>query len=336
MDMEITAKDRKFFLPCIIVMLIAAYNISNYIQHEAELKEMRGAEWVTYDAEGRLYFTYYENVYRLSSNSSSLEKFIETGLNISSRDIMDIAIAPSGDIFLTDPTSGEIHVYSDNGILQRRLKGYFRENARIVLDNERIYIADMQGNQTLALDINKGRLLWTDRNYLIPDSLFVRNSVVYVSDENKKQVRLLNAEDGQVIKTIHTDFPGFSFGSSILVFDDDTILLAPSYTHNGSLVRISDDGSLIETISGPNGFTPVDMAISPDGNVIITDDENYSFYNVRNNVAELFKPDSITEFFRDMQAERTSLEKSALTSKLFLTGCVIFLLALYVCYRRSG
>jgi len=213
--MGLTPKDKQFLIPFIIVVLIAAYTVSSYIQHKAELREMRGAEWIAYDSEGRLYFTYQENVYRLSSDNTSLENFIETGLKISSRDIMDIAIAPSGDIFLTDPTSSEINVYSSKGVLQYRLKGHFKENARIVVDNERIYIADMQGNRTIAVDVKKGELLWTDGNYHTPDSLFVKNSVVYVSDEDKQEVRMLNAQNGQVINNIHIDFSGFTYGSSI-------------------------------------------------------------------------------------------------------------------------
>ena len=42
---------------------------------------------------------------------------------------MDIAVAPSGDIFLTDPITTQINVYSDSGALKYRLKGHFKENA---------------------------------------------------------------------------------------------------------------------------------------------------------------------------------------------------------------
>ncbi len=333
MGLELTSKDKKFLLPFIIIVLIAAYNIGSYIQQRADLREMRGAEWITYDDEGRLYFTYQENVYRLSSDNASLEKLIETGLKISSRDIMDIAVAPSGDIFLTDPTSREVHVYSNKGKLRHRLKGHFKENARLVVDDKRIYIADMQGNRTIALDTEKGELLWTDENYFIPDSLFVRNSVVYVSDKDKQEVRLLGAEDGQVIKTIHLNLSGFYYGSSILILDDGTILLAPAYTRNGSLMKFSDDGNLIKTISGPDGFTPVDMAISPEGSVIITDDGNYSFYRVKDDIVELVKFSSTEQLFWDIQKERASLKKSSLYSISFLIGCVIFLIGLFVAYK---
>lgn len=272
MNKDPKSKDKIFLIPFIIVVLIAAYAISSYIQHEAELRGMRGAEWIAYDSEGRLYFTYYENVYRLSSDNTSLEKIIETGLKISSRDIMDVAIAPSGDIFLTDPTSSQIKVYSSNGVPLYSFQGHFKENAKLAVDDERIYIADMQGNRTLAIDINKGELLWTDSNYYIPDSLFVKNSVVYVSDKDRKEVRMLNAQNGEVINNIHIELSGFTYGSTILVLDDDTILLAQVYKPNGTLKKFSHDGILIQDISGPDGFTPVDMAISPEGKVLITDD----------------------------------------------------------------
>ena len=335
MSMELQSKDKKLLLPFIIVIIIAAYNISSYLQRSAELREMRGPEWIDYDAEGRLYFTHQGNVYRLSSDNASLDTFIETGLEISSGDIMDIAIAPAGNIFLTDPTSGEIHVYSNNGVLQRRLKGHFKENARIVVDKERIYIADMQGNRTIALDINDGKLLWTDRNYLIPDSLYVKNSFVYVSDETRKEVRLLNVKNGHITKMIDINFSGFSYGSSVLALDDGTLLLAPTYTRNGSLIKVSEEGDLIQTISGPEGFTPVDMALGPDGKVMISDDENYSFYYVKNDAVELFNPSSIEELFGHMRDERTSLKRSVLYSKLFLAGCILILLILFVIYRNS-
>jgi WD40 repeat protein len=334
MNKEPTPIDKKFLIPFIIVILFAAYNIIRYFQYETELKNMRGAEWIDYDAEGHLYFTHHENVYRLSSNNASLDKFIETGLNISTRDIMDIAIAPSGVIFLTDPTSGEIHIYSNKGVLQQRLKGHFKENARIVVDNKKIYLADMQGNRIIALDIKNGELLWTDEDYFIPDSLFVKKSIVYVSDETIREIRLLNAENGRLIKTIRINFSGFSYGSSILVLDDGTILLAPSYTRNGSLMKVSGNGEPIKTISGPDGFMPVDMALSPEGYVMITDDENYSFYNVKDDVVELLESSSIEELFGDMKTKRTALKGRALNSRLLLIGCIMILLVLYVKYRR--
>jgi len=49
-------------------------------------------------------------------------------------------------------------------------------------------------------------------------------------------------------------------------------------------------------VSGPDGFTPVDMAISPEGKVIITDDENYSFYYVKNDVVELLNPKALNNY----------------------------------------
>jgi predicted Zn finger-like uncharacterized protein len=329
-----TNKDKLFLIPFIIIFLIAALAISSYIQHQAELRGMRGAEWIDYDSEGRLYFTYYENVYRLSSDNASLEKIIDTGLKISSRDIMDIAIAPSGDIFLTDPTSSEIKVYSSNGDPLYHFRGHFKENGKLAVDDERIYIADMQGNRTLAIDIKKGKLLWTDRKYYTPDSLFVKNSVVYVSDKDRNEVRMLDAQNGEVIKNINIKFSGYPYGSTILVLDDDTILLAQAYRPNGNIQRFSQNGTLIQDSSGPDGFTPVDMAISPGGKVLITDDENYSFYSVNNDIVELVKFKGVEQLFGDMQRERTSLKKSAFNFKLILVACVIVLIGLFVIYKR--
>jgi outer membrane protein assembly factor BamB len=317
------------------VLLVVVYNVVGYSQHESALGKMRVAEWIDYDSEGNFYCTHHENVYRLSSSNSSLDRFIESGLKISSRDIMDIAIAPSGEVFLTDPTTSKIHIYSKEGILQKSLDGYFKENARIFEDDKRVYIADMQGDRTLALDLKKGRFLWADENYLIPDSLFVGDSIVYVSDENKEEIRLRNAETGEVIRNIQVNFSGFSYGSAILVLDDGNILLSPTYTKNGSLLKISENGDLVTSLSGPDGFMPVDMALHPDGKVIISDDENYSFYILNNNTIEFFKPDSIDELFGPLHNERLSLEKRASTSKKLLMLCVGLLLGLYVIYKRA-
>ena len=329
-----TSKDKLFLIPFIIIFLITALAISSYIKQQAELRGMRGAEWIDYDSEGRLYFTYYENVYRLSSDNASLEKIIDTGLKISSRDIMDIAITPSGDIFLTDPTSSEIKVYSSKGEPLYNFRGHFKENGKLAVDDERVYIADMQGNRTFAIDIKKKKLLWTDRKYYTPDSLFVNNSVVYVSDKDRNEVRMLNAQNGEVINNINIKFSGYPYGSTILVSDDDTILLAQAYKPNGIIQKFSQDGTLIQDISGPDGFTPVDMAISPGGKVLITDDENYSFYSVNNDIVELVKFKGIEQLFGDMQRERASLKKSAFNFKLILVACVIVLIGLYIIYKR--
>lgn len=328
-----TSKDKLFLIPFIVIVLIAALAISSYIQHQAELRGMRGAEWIDYDSEGRLFFTYSDNVYRLSSDNTSLEKIIETGLKISSRDIMDIAIAPSGDIFLTDPTSSEIKVYSSNGEPLYHFRGHFKENAKLAVDDERVYIADMQGNRTFAIDIKKGKLLWADSHYYTPDSLFVKNSVVYVSDKDRNEVRMLNAQNGEVINNINIKLSGFTYGSTILVLDDNTVLLAQAYKPNGIIQKFSQDGTLIQDISGPDGFTPVDMAISPEGKVLITDDENYSFYSVNNDIAELVKFKGVEQLFGNMQRERTSLKKSVFNFKLILVACVIVLIGLFVIYK---
>lgn len=333
--MKQAPKDLRFLILIIIVLMVAAYFVSSNVRHESQIKKLRGAEWIDYDQEGRLYFTYKEDVYRLNPDNAFPEKIIDTDLKISSSDIMDIAIAPSGRIFLTDPKAGEVRAYSNDGALQYRLKGQFKENARIAADDERLYIADMQGNRVMALDSKDGNILWTNRGYMIPDSIFIRNRVVYVSDETKNLVRKLNAKKGEVLKDLRLDFSGYTYGSSMLVLNDGSILLAPSYTRNGSLKKFSEDGEFIREIEGPEGFMPVDMAVNRDGTVMITDDEDYSFYLFGNDVIELVRSKNTDALFSVEKNKRISLMKIAFYDKLIAMACVIVLLGLYIAYRRS-
>ena len=75
------------------------------------------------------------------------------------------------------------------------------------------------------------------------------------------------------------------------------------------------------------------MAISPEGKVLITDDENYSFYSVNNNIAELVKFQGVEQLFGNMQRKRASLKKSAFNLKVILIAFVIVLIGLYVIYK---
>jgi len=336
MGLVIKPGDKKLMLNIILIISVTAFFIYSYLKAEMALKDIHGAEWITFDTEGRLYFIYQGNVYRLNLNDDTLIKLIETDIEASSGDIMDIAVNSSGNIFLTDPKSREVHIYSPSGELVRKLQGHFKENAKIAVDDKTIYLADMQGNRVIALNIENGAILWIDMDYLIPDSLDVRDVIVYVSDKDKKLVRLLNKEDGQVIDNIKLGLSGYTYGSTILSLDNNEILLAQTYSRNGLLHKFSHQGKIIQTIRGPDGFSPSDLTMTPKGDIVVTDDSNFSFYYVKGNLASPFQFNQVEKLFENDRKKKLSLQRSSLFSGIVLIFCLIWLIGIFVYYKKSS
>lgn len=334
--MEIKQSEKKLLLSIFPLLLIAGYLVYFYFGNAMALKDIHGAEWITSDPQGRLYFVYHGDVYRFDPAGDSLTTLVRTGARTASGDVMDIALGPAGDILLTEPRSQEIRIYTPEGTLSQTLPGSFRENAKIAADDKRIYLADMQGNRVIALDRERGNILWENTGYIIPDAVDLRNNIVYVSDEDKDMVRLLGAEDGHVIKDIHMRLSGYTFGSAVLALNDDALLLAQAYSHNGLLQRYSVTGSLIQTINGPEGFMPADMTVTPSGEVIVTDDTNYTFYRVKNDGLIPMQSKQLLTLFEGDLAKKIRLKSNTVYSRFLLLGCAAVLIGILVYHRKTA
>jgi outer membrane protein assembly factor BamB len=336
--MDFTAKpgEGKVLLSVILLLFIAIFFVYGYLKDSMALKDMHGAEWISADNQGRLYFVYEGSVYRLNPSDDSLDKVIVTNVKASSGDVIDIAINSTGDIFLTDPTTREIRIYSPTGTLVRRLPGHFKENAKIAVDDKRIYLADMQGNRVIALNIESGNISWTNKGYLMPDSLDVKNDIIFVSDKDKQLVRLIDAEDGAVVRNVTLNLSGYTYGSTILPLGNDEIILAQTYSRDGLLQKFSLNGKLVQTLRGPAGFSPSDLTITPTGNIVACDDTNYSFYSVNGGLISPLRSNHINELFRSDLKRKASLERSSLSSQLALIFCLIMLIGILVYYKKSS
>lgn len=335
MGLEIKESEKRLLLKIVPLLLITGYLVYFYFSNAMALKDMHGPEWITSDTQGRLYFVYHGDVHRFDHAGDSLTTLIRTGARTASGDVMDIALSPAGDILLTEPRSREIRIYTPEGRLSQTLPGSFRENAKIVADDKRIYLADMQGNRVIALDRERGNILWENTGYIIPDAVDLRNNIVYVSDEDKDMVRLLGAEDGRVIKDIQMRLAGYTFGSAVLALNDDALLLAQAYSHNGLLQRYSVTGSLMQTINGPEGFMPADMTITPFGEVIVTDDTNYMFYRVKNDGLLPIQSRQLRTLFEADLSMKSGLKSNTVYSRYLLLVCAVVLIGILVYHRKT-
>ncbi|MBI5634767.1 MAG: hypothetical protein HZA15_14965 [Nitrospirae bacterium] len=333
--MEIKQSEKKLLLKIVPLLLIAGYLVYFYMGNAMALKDMHGAEWITSDAQGRLCFVYHGDVYRFDPAGDSLTTLIRTGVRTAPGDVMDITLGPAGDILLTEPRSREIRIYTPEGTLSQTLPGSFRENAKIAADDKRIYLADMQGNRVIALDRARGNILWENTGYIIPDAIDLRNNIVYVSDEDKNMVRMLAAEDGHVIKDIQMRLSGYTFGSAVLALSDEALLLAQAYSRDGLLQKYFVTGSLMQTIKGPDGFMPADMTVTPSGEVIVTDDTNYTFYRVQNDGLVPMQSEQLRTLFEGDLAMKSRLKSNTVYSRLLLLGCAAALIGILVYHQKT-
>jgi hypothetical protein len=194
----------------------------------------------------------------------------------------------------------------------------------------------MDGNRVLALDISTGNTVWTNKGYLIPDSLDVRNGIVYVADKDRALVRLLDHADGHVIRDIALKLSGYTYGSTILVLGNGDLLLAQTYSNNGLIQKFSQDGSNIQSIEGPEGFSPVDVTLSADGRVIVSDASDYSLYYLWGDLANRIQSSQLDHLFESDRQNKVSLRESASSFRVGLIFCFFCLIGVFVYFRKSS
>jgi len=178
----------------LFIVAMAGIAVLYYLSFENQKRNLLGCRRASFDHRGRLLLTYNGDVYRINLNTGNLELLIETEIKTEFSEIMDIAVSPRGKIYLSDPHSHKILTYSARGEFVRSYPGLFQDNGKIVADDKRVYVADMQGNRVIALDATAGELLWESSGYLTPDDLFLHDLTVYISDVDDSNVRLLFPE----------------------------------------------------------------------------------------------------------------------------------------------
>lgn len=299
--LEVTAAQKCHLLLLILGLIIVTALLLPLHWYCEHLKsDLLGARWLAFEPTGRLLFTYRGNVYRLDLETEQVDLLIETGLVNAYTEIMDIAVSPGGEIYLSDPHAHTIRVYAADGKPRRDYPGQFVDNGKLAVDNQRVYIADMQWGQELrldraddspplrmgrviALDAQTGARVWENRNWLIPESLDVRGAVVYVADLDDRGVRQLEAGTGRDLGEIRiaAGLLDYLYGSTVLVTKENALVLSPTYQAGQPLRLYSRAGELLATSAIPDQTTPLDLAISPHGRIVLSDDEHFTLLTLR-------------------------------------------------------
>ncbi len=211
-----------------------------------------------------------------------------------SHEVRGLAVDPQGDVYVADPVTSRISVFTRDGAPLRSWgehgsgPGKFDDLSRVAVGPDGdIYATDASSVQRFSRDgVLKARWGSWGKG---PGQLrygagiaVAADGTVYVVDRWNRRVQAFTA-DGDFLRVVIRDehHHGFRHGHDhdgldlddprgIAVAADGTLFIADNDEH--FIAHITPDGGVIRTWSAPS---PIGVAVAPDGSVLVTDGKNH-------------------------------------------------------------
>lgn len=191
-----------------------------------------------------------------------------------------IVVTPNEEIFVADTYNGNISVFDSNGAFLRYFaldEPELKEPSGMVLDEQTLYVCDLNPGHVLVFDLESGELLrkigspGTGMGQLdVPNDLAIHpdNGNIYVSDTGNSRIQIFT-ETGEFVETmdIHPDLinspRGISFGSKGELYVISKML--------GEVVMFDKTGNVAARFGEENFQLPNGLTFDNRGRLYVTD-----------------------------------------------------------------
>ncbi len=197
-----------------------------------------------------------------------------------------VAVAPNGDIYVTDPTRSRILIFSVDGSPKGELKSetpsihmgsFLRPEALDVAENGDIFIADSQAKKVIVFNRDKEFV----REYPVDQmarGVYVADNKVYVLDVGKVIVFDVAGKRLSAFGS-RGKLPGQIDAYQGIAAKNGTIYVADSYNkriqafdESGTLLWARPDAATSTTAAGDSGWDlPQDLAFNGKGELVVVD-----------------------------------------------------------------
>jgi len=197
-----------------------------------------------------------------------------------------VAVAPNGDVYVTDPTRSRVLIFSADGTPKGELKSetpsiqmgsFLRPEALDIAENGDIFIADSQAKKVIVFNRDKEFV----REYPVDQmarGVYTADNKVYVLDVGKI---IVFEVDGKRISAFGSrgKLPGQIDAYQGIVAKNGTIYIADSYNkriqafdESGTLLWAKPETAASSTQTGSAGWDlPQDLAFNGKGELVVVD-----------------------------------------------------------------